>query len=236
MKKYINSILCSLGYLFKGPARRLWFAHIYRWIPFCLLYLLNTNNIKYIKKYTPKKGDVVIDVGAFWGHFTIIASRLVGDSGKVISLEPEPSNYRNLLKIIRSHNLKNVVPVEKGLLEFSKKCVITEGNEGSTTIFCESVNVKTHIAEFISLDELVEEYNLKRVDFIKMDIEGNELEAIKGGEKTLQEYSPHLVIDAHIRNNEPTWCKLKPQLIKQGYICEVSESMHLILYAYKERT
>ena len=60
----------------------------------------------YEKLWSPKEGDVVIDVGAYVGMFTIRASELVGESGRVIAIEPEPRNFSYLER--NTEGLNNV--------------------------------------------------------------------------------------------------------------------------------
>ena len=62
-----------------------------------------------------KKGDVVVDIGANMGYFTLLASRLVGREGKIYAFEPEPVNYGLLVKNIGINGYKNIVPVQKAV-------------------------------------------------------------------------------------------------------------------------
>lgn len=62
-----------------------------------------------------REGDIVVDVGAHIGYYTLLASRLVGDTGKVYAFEPEPRNYDLLLKNLELNNVKNVVAIKKAV-------------------------------------------------------------------------------------------------------------------------
>ena len=134
-----------------------------------------------------EKGMNVIDIGAHIGAYTILAAEKIGEDGKVLSIEPEPKNYKQLLENIKLNNFQNVIPknialsdhegVEKLYLNFyttSHSLVIKNDNT-----FSIEVRVKT-------LDKLLEEIGLDKIDFIKIDAEGVELEILKGAEKTLK--------------------------------------------------
>ncbi len=57
-------------------------------------------NEGYLMDYLPKPGDIVVDGGAYMGTFTLVASKLVGQTGKIIAFEPDPVNYEKLLENI----------------------------------------------------------------------------------------------------------------------------------------
>lgn len=133
-----------------------------------------------------RKGMNVVDIGAHIGVYTILAAEKVGKNGKVIAIEPEPKNYEQLVKNIKLNNFKNVIPknialsnhenVEKLYLDFyttSHSLIKKENNPYM------KVRVTT-------LDNLLEEIGLDKVDFLKIDTEGVELKILKGAEKTLK--------------------------------------------------
>jgi len=66
-------------------------------------------------KQLVKKGMVVVDLGAYIGYYTLIAAKIVGETGKVFAFEPEPHNYDLLVKNIEVNGYKNVIPVQKAV-------------------------------------------------------------------------------------------------------------------------
>ena len=64
-----------------------------------------------IEHFHTKEGDIVVDVGAHIGRYTIISSKRIGQSGKVIAIEPHPSNFEMLNRNIKLNGLTNVIPL-----------------------------------------------------------------------------------------------------------------------------
>ncbi|MCX6782135.1 MAG: FkbM family methyltransferase [Candidatus Magasanikbacteria bacterium] len=123
---------------------------------------------------------VIIDVGAHAGYFTIYC-RAINPIVKVLALEPEPENYQFLLENIRLNKIENVEPLELALSGISGEADLLisgdshnhslSGNDMLVT--GKSIKVKT-----CSLSDLAERYKLKKIDLIKMDIEGEEYNVI----------------------------------------------------------
>ena len=64
-----------------------------------------------IEHFTPKQGDIVVDIGAHMGRYTIISSKRVGTNGKVIAIEAHPGNFEMLNRNIKLNQLTNVIPL-----------------------------------------------------------------------------------------------------------------------------
>lgn len=197
-----------------------------------------------LDRYNLRKGDTVIDAGAYPGDFAIYAAKKVGSEGRVIAFEPVPGNLKVLKKNIKLNKLKNIKIIEKGLWnkKTKKTLKVDRSHRGGNTILGTRDNPKGEkeiTAELASLDEIAEEdLNINKIDFIKMDIEGAELEALRGMEKSLKKYKPHLVIASyHIRNSEKTYKRVEKILEEYGYEVETPEPPHnweLATFAWKE--
>jgi len=145
----------------------------------------------------PRKGDIVIDVGAYIGFFTMKMARLVKPSGQVISIEPDPENYKLLVRNIKLNHLTNVVPLRMALVDkegFSKLFFNEEYLSGHSIMF--RVGKRFVKVPTMTLDKLIKKLNLTRVDFIKIDAEGAEYAILKGGENTLKVNDVRLAIEA----------------------------------------
>lgn len=135
-----------------------------------------------------KEGDVVVDLGASIGYFTLLASRLVGREGKVYAFEPEPINYSLLVKNIDLNGYDNVVPVQKAVSHASGVVRLFRSDEdiGNSTIFQYGDGRESVEVESTTLDEFFKDKE-HRVDVIKMDIEGAEMAALLGMDRIIRE-------------------------------------------------
>jgi FkbM family methyltransferase len=135
-----------------------------------------------------RPGMIVADVGAHIGTFTLLASKKVGEWGKVIAVEAEKNNFNQLNKNLELNGIKNVMPIKIALSDFNgeKDFFITKGSG------CHSFSppVGQEIVDKIkikvkSLDTLMKELNIEKIDLLKIDAEGAELEILKGAQETL---------------------------------------------------
>ncbi len=129
-----------------------------------------------------KPGMIVVDIGAHVGYYTWLFSKLVGPSGKVISYEPSPENFRLLVSNLRAKNIKNVIPIQKAICDGSKpvKFYISPGNSNHSIVkgftnFDEVIDVAA-----TTIDLGVKELGYAHVDFIKIDAEGAEPAILRG--------------------------------------------------------
>jgi len=186
----------------------------------------------YRKEYSIKKGDVVIDIGAFPGDFTVYASKLVGPKGLVISFEPDKANLKLLEKNIKLNKLNNVRLVKKGL--WSKESLLKFICDGphSKVFELDKKHGFSETIEVTTLDKFLKKENINKVNFIKMDIEGAEIEAVKGMKKTMKNNNVHFVIASyHKVNGEPTYKELEKFFKKQKYKVFTDYPEHLTTYA-----
>ena len=156
------------------------------------------------------KGMDFLDCGAYSGESALIFEKEYSPN-IIFSFEPVPENYKMLLENIKLNNLKKVRSIDKGV------------GEQSETVRYHSMDVTSYVAddgnaqmEVISIDEFVEEQKLK-IGLIKMDIEGYELKAIKGAQKTIQKFKPVLLISIYHHPEELFNAKKQIQEIVQDY-------------------
>jgi len=179
-------------------------------------------DLNYYKKYYEfRKGDVVIDCGAHRGLCTVGLAKLVGKTGKVIAIEPDPGNLKELRKVTK--NLSNVVIVGKGAWssKSTMKLYAHEHDYGHS-LFKDLVGVKDQYqmveVGVDKLDDILDELGVKKVNFIKMNIEGAEIEALKGAAMILAANSISLAIEAqHEVEGEPTNKIVLPMLRNAQY-------------------
>lgn len=133
--------------------------------------------------YTPRPGDVIVDVGAGIGGETEVFAEEVGPSGRVISIEANPSTFERLSARIRWNGLGNVTPVHCAIVDRAQPVYIEDRPEvferNTVSLERRERDLATPV-EGVSLDELCAREGIERIDFLKMNIEGAERMAIEG--------------------------------------------------------
>lgn len=140
---------------------------------------------KVIDSLLLKPGWIAIDAGANIGWYTIIMSKMVGNTGKVIAFEPEPLNFRILSKNIKDHNLKNVVTFQIALSNIDGHAELQlSKNPATPSIMARGSNSIT--VETMRLDTILRKLGVSNVDFMKIDVEGAEMNLLKGSTETIK--------------------------------------------------
>lgn len=187
----------------------------------------------YTEKYMPKAGDIVFDCGAYCGVATYYFSKLVGPLGHVYSFEPDESNHAVLLQNIAKHNLTNVTPIKKGVYGETTTLSFTS-TSSANSMLARSENSDTVAIDVLSLADAYKQFGLTRLDFVKMDIEGAELEVIEGAKDFLKEKNVHFAIASyHNRDTQQTYIKLEKMFSAIGYKVETGFPRHLTTWASK---
>lgn len=153
---------------------------------------------------TVKEENTFYDVGANIGFFSLLAARLVGPKGKIISFEPLPANLVNLRENVKRNQFLNVqiLPCALGATNEEQ---IFQVSERPTWGKLKSVGHHDSPAKYLSdikvqvrrLDDLVIDGVTPPPDFVKIDVEGAEIEVIEGARETLARYHPTLIIELH---------------------------------------
>ena len=168
-----------------------------------------------------KDGEVVVDAGARIGVFAAKISAAVGERGTVIAIEPEPKNYACLLKNIRANRLHNVVPVRKMLWSERRRLnLYLSAYPAAHSAYRDPFFASTGTAlsvEADSLDTLLEDLGIDRVNFIKMDIEGAEAEALKGMKRTLESDVQMAIAAYHPVEGHPSLEDMVSRLATLGF-------------------
>ena len=142
-----------------------------------------------IIKQEIKKDDVVLDIGANIGYYTLLMADLVGNGGKVFAFEPEPYNFELLKKNIEINMYKNVILERKAISNYNKKSnlYLSKDNTGMHRLN-ESKYCENHIeVNVIKLDDYFYSNELtNKIKFIKIDVEGSELDVLQGMESILE--------------------------------------------------
>lgn len=233
-KNFILSMLLSRlsiisSYFFDGFLCRI-FRYDDYWLHFCSFgyvpywhvvyrpeHKFCVSTLIFFSAYIPKKGDVVLELGAGIGNETLVISKLIGKKGKIISLEPHPKTYDYLLKTLAFNKLKNVEP-EQCALSYSKEKIYFSDLREDWIKNKISMNGPIEIRK-MSFEEIFEKHQIKKIDFLKSNIEGAEIEILNIKRENLLKIE-NLCIECHdFMNDEQnqTYLKIKNFLENNGY-------------------
>lgn len=153
-------------------------------------------DVTYILKKLLKPGMTFLDVGANIGFFTMLASKLVGNTGKVLAFEPFEYNLKLLLANVNLNKAKNVQIMPFALSnKIGFYCYDdSAGNSGSISPFNDmsfSDQLSTRLVYSNRLDDIISGY--ERIDVIKIDIEGAEYLALMGAKKVISLHRPIII-------------------------------------------
>lgn len=176
------------------------------------------NLSKYLKRESIKSGsntkeqyfdfinkkaiNTVISGGVYDGGNTIQFLNRLPNIEKIYGFEPMYNNFKVDLQDKIINQSKKVEIIEKGLFETSTEVPFMKFKGGSGSRIHGQNNGNSNTIEVISIDDFVNDKKIKKLDFIKMDIEGSELSALKGAEKTILKDRPQMAISIYHSYNE----------------------------------
>jgi FkbM family methyltransferase len=147
-----------------------------------------------------KPGDVVLDVGAHIGCFTLKAAKEVGPEGRVVSFEPSSENFRLLTLNVNSNDYSNAKLFNVAVGSAPGTAKLNLGSrKGTNSLLSDAGVEKVGIEEvpIRTLDSIADELKLTKVSFVKIDVEGFELEVLKGGRNILASSHPSIAMETH---------------------------------------
>jgi FkbM family methyltransferase len=172
-----------------------------------------------------RPGHTFVDVGANIGYFSLVASALVGAEGRVLALEPAHVNLSRLGQHVWDNAAANILVASLAAgreyatvgLNFP-----TFNNAGAATLRpCSSM--KSSLVLQVPLDDLIEAHGI-RPDLLKLDVEGYELEALRGLQRTLQKFTPVVICeltDRFLREIGQDARQLLEFMEQFGYRCNI---------------
>ena len=159
------------------------------------------DELRFLRKLL-QPGETVIDIGASYGVYALSMARAVGASGSVLAFEPSSATARLLEESVAANGYSHVTVRRSALSAVAGTGQLTVGEHpelnalvhGAPRGAVESVPVST-------LDECLREHGGRRIDFVKIDAEGEEENILKGGEKFLAQQSPLVQYEVKVGKN-----------------------------------
>ncbi len=192
----------------------------------------------FISKYL-KNDSIVFDIGANSGFFSLFSS-LIAKGGSIHAFEPAPRPYQNFSQSVKINNIKNIkvnnvcVGAKKGRVEFY---VASHSDVSSLKVTPYQKKNKTILIEMITLEEYCKVNTVRKLDLIKIDVEGGERDILFSSKNILRKFKPLLVVEfsnltAQVFDYHPN--EVYDFLVKLGYNIYTYENKELVLQAKKD--
>ena len=175
-----------------------------------------------------KRGDVFIDVGAHVGRYTLPIAKIVGKNGKVISIEPDPNNFMALRRGIELSGLDNVIPINAALWSKETFMPLYRGGVSEHRSLVGWKSNEYILVRATTLDKILDILEIEKVDWVKIDVVGSELEVLKGMRETLLKYKPKIIAEVWKENESLFINSLK----EQNYEVKIIYATNRVTYLY----
>lgn len=144
-------------------------------------------------------GDVFYDIGANVGFFSVIAAKLVGDAGKIYAFEPGEDNAKAIRHNARLNNFTQIEVIEKAVSDTSGQGQLLlaqySGGHALATADTPPDLAGEVTVDLVSIDDLIAENKIAPPNFVKVDVEGAELDVLKGMRETIKTYQPTVIYE-----------------------------------------
>jgi FkbM family methyltransferase len=190
--------------------------------------IIKAENDLEVVKYIINVGDAVFDVGANFGFYTLYLSKYVGDQGQVYSIEPIPLTFEILSNNVKKMPLNNVLLFNCGISdkESSGTMEIPTYDSGGQNFYQARIikekksnpSFRDCVVDLKSLDSFLPSVK-KSIRFIKIDVEGHELQVILGATQLIERFRPAFLIEVSGNPDErdTTASRLVRLLNQKGY-------------------
>ncbi len=133
-------------------------------------------------------GMTFLDIGANLGYYTALASGRIGAQGKLIALEPDPENFRYLQQNAAANHAPNAVCIQKAAAAESGtlRLHVNAENRGDNRLYANDLCDSSFEVEVATVDAMLEDCGVARVDLVKIDVQGFEGHVLRGMKETLR--------------------------------------------------
>ena len=186
---------------------------------------------EYLNFANLKEGDIVLDIGAYAGVTSIIFAQLVGPSGHVYAFEADGLNYEcareNIQMAARVMGIENITLLRKAVWSHGSGVLFSnEGTMGSSAVaITGGERGLNQVVESVRLQDFFAESRLSRADFVKMDIEGSEVEVLGASASFLNRMKARLIVEPHVVKGEVCTEECRRTLESAGYRVRVRDKV-----------
>lgn len=173
-----------------------------------------------LELFRPKVNDVVIDCGSFLGFGEIRIAPELG-RGRAIAIEASEPCYRRLSRNLAENEIRNVIPLHRAVWNCETEIELKTGHAQANSAFDDiALGQDIQKVQTVTIDGVVRDQGLDRLDVLSLTLNGAELEAIDGGQDTLARLRPRIrAAGWYLRDGKPIWLHLTRRLEPLGYAC-----------------
>jgi FkbM family methyltransferase len=190
-----------------------------------------------------KPGDVFVDVGAHVGYYTLLAGKLVGESGKVVAVEPNPATVTRLERDIALNPFQNIVVRKVACTDRETTLRFFQApidNTGTSSINKSNAHEGNEISvPGVPLDKIIQDLGINRVDLVKIDVEGAEMMVLGGMTNIIASYHPKVSIelkDDLLKNMGSSLEAAKALFLQNGYTLQSFDGIDDFLWVPRPQT
>jgi len=191
----------------------------------------DVGDLRFLWRYL-RPGMTFLDIGAHHGVYSLVAAKKVGRDGRVVAFEPSPRERRRLLLHLWHNRIRSVAVEPFALASEEGQASLTVVVEGYTTMNSLRTPPIDHptsrlTVQTMALDSYLERARIDRVDLLKIDTEGGEMEAFRGASRLLSECRPVVICEVFdlvtrawgyaasdiidlLRAYDYDWCEVRP--------------------------
>jgi FkbM family methyltransferase len=159
-----------------------------------------------------RPGDVFVDAGASVGLMSMLASRLVGDSGSVLAFEPQAARFADLTDSVAANGAGNVLCFAAGLGDEPSRVRLYSDRVSPSMVVEPGSDGAAAEVPVVRLDDVLHAHGLERVRMLKVDVEGYELKVLRGATQLLTGPEPPILCVEHGVYGEEPFLPLIEQL------------------------
>ncbi len=202
-----------------------------------MVYDINHSIEAYNKHYSIQESDVIMDIGGYHGLYSIAISKRIGPRGKIYLFEPNPDSFKVLKENLFENNIRNIIAINKAIYNKTGEFRFFKKKAGSRIVAKTfKTNTKNSIISVpaISLSEFIKTNHINKINFIKMDAEGSEIE-ITQDIKSIPNINNLAIATYHYRKDygSDTQKIVEESLKEAGYKIKTKLGEHKITYAWK---
>jgi FkbM family methyltransferase len=174
----------------------------------------------------PGPGETVLECGPFLGYFAMRAAEQVGRQGRIVAVEAHPENFLLLKKNIEENQLTQVTVKNCAIWNSQTEVQFHREDKQLGSVCPDVISARTAVAvRGETIDNIVDQYRLPKVDLVRIQINGAEYEALEGMAQTLKQ-RPRLAVTSKYLKASPSREPMETRLRSMGYHVERQESTY----------